>query len=93
MVIVYNKPKGELVTKSDPQGRKTIYDGLDSKYKHFNSVGRLDYASEGVLLLSDSVNVVNALMHSNLERVYKGKSKIGPISPKLRWLCKRSRDR
>ena len=41
-VIVYNKPKGELVTKSDPQGRKTIYDGLDSKYKHFNSVGRLE---------------------------------------------------
>ena len=81
-VIVYNKPKGELVTKSDPQGRKTIYDGLDSKYKHFNSVGRLDYASEGVLLLSDSVNVVNALMHSNLERVYKVKVS-GPISPKI----------
>src|SRR5574344_434121 len=81
-VIVYNKPKGELVTKSDPQGRKTIYDGLDSKYKHFNSVGRLDYASEGVLLLSDSVTVVNALMHSNLERVYKVKVS-GPISPKI----------
>src|SRR5574344_2101825 len=64
-VIVYNKPKGELVTKSDPQGRKTIYDGLDSKYKHFNSV-----------------NVVNALMHSNLERVYKVKVS-GPISPKI----------
>ena len=70
-VIVYNKPKGELVTKSDPQGRKTIYDGLEAKYKHFLSVGRLDYASEGLLLLSDSVDVVNALMHSNLERVYK----------------------
>lgn len=70
-VIVYNKPKGELVTKSDPQGRKTIYDSLDSKYKHFMSVGRLDYSSEGLLLLSDSVDVVNSLMHSNLERVYK----------------------
>src|SRR5574344_1484591 len=81
-VIVYNKPKGELVTKSDPQGRKTIYDGLDSKYKHFMSVGRLDYASEGLLLLSDSVDVVNALMHSNLERVYKVKVN-GFITPSV----------
>ncbi|MFA5721720.1 MAG: S4 domain-containing protein, partial [Aliarcobacter sp.] len=50
-VIVYNKPKGEIVSKSDPQGRRTIYDSLESKYKHFMSVGRLDYASEGLLLL------------------------------------------
>lgn len=70
-VIVYNKPKGEIVSKKDPQGRKTIYDSLDNKYKHFLSVGRLDYASEGLLLLSDSVEVVDALMHSDLERVYK----------------------
>ena len=70
-VIVYNKPKGEIVSKKDPQGRKTIYDSLDHKYKHFLSVGRLDYASEGLLLLSDSVNIVDALMHSDLERVYK----------------------
>ncbi|MDN5064218.1 pseudouridine synthase [Aliarcobacter butzleri] len=70
-VIVYNKPKGEIVSKKDPQGRKTIYDSLEHKYKHFLSVGRLDYSSEGLLLLSDSVDIVNALMHSDLERVYK----------------------
>jgi 23S rRNA pseudouridine2605 synthase len=70
-VIVYNKAKGELVTKSDPRGRKTIYDSLAHKFKHFLPVGRLDYTSEGVLILSDSVNVVNTLMHSQLERVYK----------------------
>ncbi|MEA1914936.1 MAG: pseudouridine synthase [Campylobacterota bacterium] len=70
-VIVYNKAKGELVTKSDPRGRKTIFDNLAHKYKHFMPVGRLDYASEGVLILSDSVDVVNSLMHSSLERVYK----------------------
>lgn len=81
-VIVYNKPKGEIVSKIDPQGRKTIYDGLESKYKHFLTVGRLDYASEGVLLLSDSVEVVNALMHTNLERVYKIKVN-GFITPKI----------
>lgn len=81
-VIVYNKPKGELVTKNDPQGRKIIYDTLGHKYKHFLPVGRLDYASEGVLLLSDSVEIVDNLMHSDLERVYKIKVN-GAITPAL----------
>ncbi len=74
-VIVYNKPKGELVTKNDPRGRKTIYDTLDNKYKHFIPVGRLDYASEGVLLLTDASRVANTLMTSGLQRVYKVKIK------------------
>lgn len=78
-VIVYNKPKGEIVSKKDPQGRRTIYDSLEHKYKHFLSIGRLDYSSEGLLLLSDSVDIVNALMHSDLERVYKIKVN-GPIT-------------
>jgi len=81
-VIVYNKPKGELVTKKDPKGRKTIYDSLDKKYKHFIPVGRLDYASEGVLLLSDASRVATALMNSNLERVYKIKIK-GEITKEM----------
>lgn len=74
-VIVYNKPKGELVTKSDPKGRKTIYDTLPKEYKHYIPVGRLDYASEGVLLLSDASKVASALMESDLERIYKIKIK------------------
>jgi len=74
-VIVYNKPKGELVTKSDPRGRKTIYDGLDKKYKHFIPVGRLDFLTEGVLLLTDASKVATALMNSGLERIYKVKIK------------------
>jgi 23S rRNA pseudouridine2605 synthase len=74
-VIVYNKPKGELVTKSDPRGRRTIYDGLESKYKHYIPVGRLDYATEGVLLLTDASKVATALMDSGLERIYKVKIK------------------
>ena len=81
-VIVYNKPKGELVTKSDPRGRKTIYDTLGHKYKHFIPVGRLDYATEGVLLLTDASKVATALMDSGLERVYKVKIK-GEITPEM----------
>jgi 23S rRNA pseudouridine2605 synthase len=78
-VIVYNKPRGELVTKKDPQKRKTIYDSLSKNYKHFIPVGRLDYASEGLLLLTDASRVATALMTSKMERVYKIKIK-GPVT-------------
>ena len=81
-VIVYNKQKGEIVSKKDPQGRKTIYDTLAKKYSHFLPIGRLDYASEGVLLLTDDVNIANELMHSKLVRVYKIKI-AGPVTPSM----------
>jgi 23S rRNA pseudouridine2605 synthase len=79
-VIVYNKPKGELVAKKDDRGRKTIYDTLGKKYAHFLSVGRLDFASEGLLLLTDSPEVATLLMTSSLERVYYLKVK-GEVTP------------
>ena len=77
-IIVYNKPKGELVSKNDPRERKVIFDSLPSKLKHFMPVGRLDYASEGLILLTDSVEINNALVHSSLDRMYKLKVN-GPI--------------
>ena len=70
-VIVYNKLKGEIVSKNDPQGRKVIYDTIGKKFSHFIPVGRLDYASEGLLLLTDDPKIATALMRSDLERVYK----------------------
>ena len=70
-VIVYNKPKGELVTKKDDRGRKTIYDSLGKRYAHFIPIGRLDYASEGLLLLTDSPSIATILMQSSLERIYQ----------------------
>ena len=90
-VIVYNKPKGELVTKNDPRGRRIIYDSLDNKYKHFIPVGRLDYATEGLLLLTDASRVANLLMTSSLERVYKVKIK-GPISEAMELGMKKGLD-
>ena len=81
-VIVYNKQKGEIVSKNDPQGRKTIFDTLSKKYSHFIPIGRLDYASEGVLLLTDSVEIANELMHSKLVRVYKIKI-AGAVTPSM----------
>lgn len=68
--IIYHKPKGELVSKSDSRGRRVIYDSLGSEFKGFSPVGRLDFASEGLLILSDSKKVVKSLMQSDLEREY-----------------------
>ena len=90
-VIVYNKPKGELVTKNDPRGRRIIYDSLDNKYKHFIPVGRLDYATEGLLLLTDASRVANLLMTSSLERVYKVKIK-GPVTDAMEMAMKKGLD-
>jgi 23S rRNA pseudouridine2605 synthase len=69
-VIVYNKPKGVLVTKKDDRGRTTIYHKLPGKFRHFIPIGRLDYASEGLLLLTDNTEVATVLMESKLERTY-----------------------
>ena len=67
-VIVYHKQKGELVSKKDDRGRKTIYDSLDRQFAKFVSIGRLDYASEGLLLLTDAPAIATALMNSDVER-------------------------
>ncbi|MBF7068503.1 pseudouridine synthase [Campylobacter volucris] len=69
-VIIYHKQKGEIVSKKDDRGRKTIYDSLPRQFNTWLSVGRLDFASEGLLLLTDSPVIADALMHSNLEREY-----------------------
>ena len=78
-VIVYHKQKGELVSKKDDRGRKTIYDSLPRNFAKFVSVGRLDYASEGLLLLTDAPAIATALMDSDLERMYylKVKGEVG----------------
>ncbi|BCD67197.1 pseudouridine synthase [Nitratiruptor sp. YY09-18] len=81
-VIVYNKPKGELVTKKDDRGRKTIYDSLPGKFRHFIPVGRLDFASEGLLLLTDSPKVAQALMEGDIPRVYNVKIR-GSVTPQM----------
>jgi len=69
-MIVYNKPKGVLVTKKDDRGRATIYHKLAGKFRHFIPIGRLDYASEGILLMTDSPKVADIMMRSKLDRTY-----------------------
>jgi len=61
--IMMNKPKDVVTTLFDPEGRPTVKDFLkDVKYRVF-PVGRLDYASEGLLLLTNDGDFSNAVLH------------------------------
>ncbi|WP_457607375.1 pseudouridine synthase [Nitratifractor sp.] len=81
-MVVYHKPRGVLVTKKDDRGRATIYHKLPGKFRHFIPVGRLDYASEGLLLLTDNPEVADLLMRSSLPRSYNLKID-KPLSPEM----------
>ena len=59
--ILLNKPKGYVTTLSDPEGRPTIVDLLQGVKQRVYPVGRLDYASEGLLLLTNDGEMANAL--------------------------------
>ena len=53
-IFSFYKPKNCLCTSNDPEGRRTIYDVLGQNYKNLITIGRLDYKSEGLLLLTNN---------------------------------------
>ena len=65
--IVYNKPVGEVTTVSDPEGRATVMDRFAGYPVRLFPVGRLDYDSEGLLLLTNDGDMMNRVLHPSME--------------------------
>ena len=72
-----HKPMGFLSTSKDAMGRKTIFDLIDSKLEHLMIIGRLDYNSEGLMMLTNNGGLKRylELPKNKVERIYKVKIK------------------
>jgi len=74
LTILLHKPVQVVTTRSDPQGRQTVFDILPQEYRNERllHVGRLDYFSEGLLLLTTDGSLMNRLIHPrwHLPKVY-----------------------
>lgn len=65
--IIYHKPAGEVTTVSDPEGRATVLDRFRDYPVRLYPVGRLDYDSEGLLLLTNDGELAQRLTHPSCE--------------------------
>ena len=73
--IALNKPRGYITSMTDPHGRKCVTELLTGHRGRVYPIGRLDYISEGLLLLTDDGALANRLMHPkhHLSKVYRVK--------------------
>jgi 23S rRNA pseudouridine2605 synthase len=78
--LALNKPRGVVTTLSDPEGRPTVKDFLRGIKARVYPVGRLDYSSEGLLILTDDGALARDLMHPSrgVEKTYLAKVKGQP---------------
>ena len=80
--IIYHKPAGEVTTVSDPDGRPTVLDRFSDVGVRLFPVGRLDYDSEGLLLLTNDGDLAEKMMHPSheVDKAYYCKV-LGAVTP------------
>jgi 23S rRNA pseudouridine2605 synthase len=66
--VMYHKPAGEVITVQDPEGRATVLDRFRDFPARLYPVGRLDYDSEGLLLLTNDGDLTKTLTHPSYEK-------------------------
>jgi 23S rRNA pseudouridine2605 synthase len=73
--LILNKPKGYVTTLSDPEGRPTVMELVGKVEERVYPVGRLDFNTEGVLLMTNDGDLAHALMHpaGEVKKTYRVK--------------------
>ena len=90
LYFLLNKPRGYITSTSDPQGRPTVMELMKGVPERIYPVGRLDFASEGLLILTNDGEIAHRLMHpsSGVRRLYAVKVKGSVTDEQIKLLRK-----
>ena len=89
--LLLHKPEGHITSKSDPQGRPTVFDLVPARLRSkLIAVGRLDYDTEGLIILTDDGSLANRVAHPRFgcTKTYEVKVRGRPAEETLRRLRK-----
>lgn len=74
-IVLLNKPTGVITTMRDPHGRRCVADLLPKRFRGYVPVGRLDYESSGLIVMTNDGELANLLLHPRYEseKIYRVK--------------------